>query len=864
MINKFTHWSLNIATALLCVCLLPALQGCKQAQVGATMHPRPMGEEEDEDMVARKKAYIELIHRASPGTNWRYLEELNATEAYYRLSEKVAGKTTGTYAGGVINAIWHERGNDNMAGRTNGFAYLASTNTLYAAADGGSIWRTPLPAISWTKVSDVAEFNSYALGVIPRSGGGARLFVTPGQKIWRTDNNGASFDTSTGITFPVAWGGNYVYRIIPVNDAAHTIYSVTFGWEPSSWTAQFGLYASTDSGVSFHLLRYFPYHNDNQLSFCSPVNSGTLYALGVTSGGADTLYNITNSVVTIAGSTNAFASADNNVDMKCMVAGGVTHFYALTGGTNIYHSSNMGGKWFLKNTVTGAYILGLSSQHPEDIAWGGVEASRSHDSGATFTVINTWGSYYGAMATKLHADLRNFSYFQYSSGTEFGLVGTDGGAYISNNQLDSVSNITLSGYRVNQMWDHITSPTDTNIIIGGEQDQGLQATNAGGGTGFIHTNQVISGDYGQMRITGNGSTLWPEYPGGNIYLYNSLAAPTYICSWTMSGTQKPNVGWMLATSDYFTSSTQNEILIGGGNITGDSGSYLSRLTLTNSSGWAVTPTQYNYNFRTNSNNAKSGISACAVSKLSNNLMYVAAEDGTFFYSTNAGSSWTKTPSYAGLTGSYLYGATILASADSVDKVYFGGSGYSNPGVYVSRDHGQTFTAMGNGLPPTLVNKLAAYSNDSMIFAATEAGPYVYIRADNYWYSLRDTGTPAVNWRSVEYIPSIRTVRFGTYGRGIWDLVFNKPVSHVAVNPSPVPASEIKIGPNPLKNGMPLTLFTPGNQNVNLNVYNSAGRLMFSRRVDTNSGIYLPDMPTGVYIYDINTGSGSQTGVLAIN
>jgi hypothetical protein len=101
-------------------------------------------------------------------------------------------------------------------------------------------------------------------------------------------------------------------------------------------------------------------------------------------------------------------------------------------------------------------------------------------------------------------------------------------------------------------------------------------------------------------------------------------------------------------------------------------------------------------------------------------------------------------------------------------VYLGGSGYSNPGVYKSTNNGQTFTAINTGLPNTLVFGLAANDDESQIYAATEVGPYVYIVSENKWYSMSGTGAPDQTYWSVEYISSTKTVRFGTYGRGIWD------------------------------------------------------------------------------------------------
>ena len=847
-----------------CVAVLFVIAGFLQSwnagSYTGTMHPRPLEDEEKEHM---KEGYLKLIHRAAPGVDWRQVEEQNSLHAYFSRALH-AGKTTSSFGGGVVSGVWHERGNTNLAGRIDNFAFLPATSMLYAVSDGGSVWKTPLPAVSWTKVSDVAQFRGNVVGIIPRTGGGQRLFVSSGLKVWYTDNDGTSFDTSSGINFPVAWGGNYVYQIIPVNDAAHTIYCATYEWDDVSWNAAFNLYSSTDSGVTFTSVRKFPYHNDNQLSFCSPLASGVLYALGVSSSAADTLFTINNSVVTAATATTDFAVTDNLVTMKCMqTSSGVTHFYAITGGQYVYHSTNFGAFWQLKSTLTSdnGYVLGLSSTNPNDVMYGTVEAHRSTDSGTTWALVNPWGNYYGAPNTNLHADIRNFSYFRYASGAEFGVTGTDGGAFITNDQLATVSNISLSGLNVNQLWDHITDPANTSIIFGGAQDQGLQSSAAGSGTGTITSTQNISGDYGQLRISGGGDVIWPLYPGGTFYLYNNLSSPAYLGSWGMTGAYKPNYGWMLPTSNYYTTATQNVILVGGGNISGGAGSYLIRLTMSSGGGFSVTPYQYAYDFYANSNTGAAGIASIAVSPLSNSLLYVGGEDGTFFYSTDAGTTWARTAGFTGVAGMWLYGSCILPSCDSVNKVYFAGSGYSNPPVYVSRDHGVTFTDMSNGLPPTLVNQLASFNHDSILFAATEAGPYVYLASSNMWYSLADATTPVVNWRSVEYLQSINTVRFGTYGRGIWDLVLTSPSTTGLTNMT-MAGTDITVAPNPLKAGTPLKLISAQTMEGEFTVFDLRGNMVYNGKVTTNMPVILPGLLPGLYTYRINTATGMKVGTMA--
>jgi hypothetical protein len=149
-------------------------------------------------------------------------------------------------------------------------------------------------------------------------------------------------------------------------------------------------------------------------------------------------------------------------------------------------------------------------------------------------------------------------------------------------------------------------------------------------------------------------------------------------------------------------------------------------------------------------------------------LFVGTSNGKFYRSTNGGSTWNQATGFTGPSGFWLYGSSILASTQDEDLVWFAGSGYSNPPVWKSTDGGQTFTDMSDGLPATLVQEIAANTNETLLFAATEVGPYLYIACKNKWYPLTGTTTPLQQYYSVEYVPGENIVRFATYGRGIWD------------------------------------------------------------------------------------------------
>ena len=56
----------------------------------------------------------------------------------------------------------------------------------------------------------------------------------------------------------------------------------------------------------------------------------------------------------------------------------------------------------------------------------------------------------------------------------------------------------------------------------------------------------------------------------------------------------------------------------------------------------------------------------------------------------------------------------------------------------------------------------------VIYAATEAGPYRFDPLGEVWEYIGGTAAPLTTFWCVEAVPAAGLVRFGTYGRGIWD------------------------------------------------------------------------------------------------
>ena len=117
---------------------------------------------------------------------------------------------------------------------------------------------------------------------------------------------------------------------------------------------------------------------------------------------------------------------------------------------------------------------------------------------------------------------------------------------------------------------------------------------------------------------------------------------------------------------------------------------------------------------------------------------------------------------------YFYGHRILPDSQLAGKIYVAGAGYSNPGVFVSIDDGDSFIPMSTGLPNTMIFDLAQSGDGEHLFAATELGPYYFDIATQSWLDISGLAAPSQAYWNVDFVDEQNTARFSTFGRGIWD------------------------------------------------------------------------------------------------
>lgn len=799
--------------------------------------------EEDADRHTKKQRWFDAMHRAAPGVDWKQIEYQNQKEkarARQLLRKKITNRSGIEYfIDSTLVGQWYERGAKNVTGSQVYTDYDPDTDYLYSVAAGGSIFKGTSSGKDWHALNQEYQFDERFIRIYngPTS---KRITCVLNKKMVNSDDDGQ--------TWTEAGGQNEYANIdrtkdfIILNDANHTAFYLAREKKTGSNTYTVQMYMSTDKGSNYTLVKDFGNRPINEITITNPGNTNDVYLVEKISQLATAIHKwdfTSNDFVKLNQSNFAIGGTSS---FKVTAAWHKDHvrFYLYNSTYFVHYTDDYGVTWVNKAKLSAnPWSVGIFAfkSDPTKLLMGEVECYRSDFEGSIWQKINGWGEYYGNVTKKLHADMMHFNEFQKSDGTNFGVICCHGGIYTTTDYGKTVTNISLEHLNNAQYYDVATQPGTFDYIYAGAQDQGFQrASSAITDKSASDFNQLYSGDYGHICFTKGGEGLWTVYPGGLVLFYanpKNQGGPTTTYELD-SDNETVWIPPLIAGPD----PSAHEVFLAGGNVDGGAGSYLIKLSYKQGS---IIATQFPFDFKASSG---SEISAMAISPFDSTIYYVATNNGKFYISADAGQSWFE--SSIKVPGSHwLYGACIYPSRTNPDVIYFTGSGYSTSGVLKSEDGGFSFKALSDGLPKTFVFNVVANEDESLLFAATEAGPYVFSTEKQKWYDLSGLSAPTQTYWSVEYIPGHKVVRFGTYGRGIWDFRIGDLTTSIADNDKKNDTG-LSISPNPVRTNLNITL--PDSELYNIEIYDMSGRKKLSRNnISSGTLIDVQALAPGNYV-----------------
>lgn len=779
---------------------LLVLAGCKNDR----QHwPQPtetviLADMEEEGKSEARKEWFDNLHQSAPGVHWEDIEYKTAYKKHVqRSAARTLNRTRGgdlvSVANGKLEGRWKERGSSNQAGNVVATEYDMEEDILYAISGGGSLFKGTIDGLSWEVVNQDLRFNNNFLKMVEHDGN-KRLLAHVNRTPHYSDDFGLTWVPATGIPIDDGWGN--VWHTV-VQGETQRIYLLS---KPSYWS-NLKLYVSEDHGESYQSIRELGSNDVGLFKLYTPPNSDEVYFVEKQDENQWVLakFDKMSGALDLLQEINTVGFGESRANLTGVVEDGETVFYIYNSEKEVWQGVQEGTSWTRRGKFSGSpWSVGLfvSPSEPNVLLMGEVECYRSVDRGRLWNKINGWAEYYGDVANKLHADIMHFNEFVDADGDPFLLISNHGGISISRNSGASNFNIGLYGLNVSQYYSVRTDPLDSDIIYAGAQDQGFQRGSIDDREDWVEFDQVISGDYGHIIFTENGSRMWTVYPGGAVSYYDNPHRNTWPSSGFNIDSEHESV-WIPPMTPH-PDPTLNTIYMAGGNINGGEGSFVVEATANDNS---ITLDQWSTDFRARSNDGRVG--AIAFSPINPERVYVSTNNGYVFTSTDGGEQFSQ--GLLKVPGShYLYGSSILPSRLDEEVVYLSGSGYSSSPVVKSTDGGRIFRPMRDSMPNTMAFQIAATEDESIIFAATEAGPYAYVQSEGRWFDISGIDAPTQTYWSVEYLEEQRVARFGTYGRGIWDFEV-ETITNIVNNKK----SELKVFPNPTTDVVQLSGWSPG-------------------------------------------------------
>ena len=832
-------------------------------------------ENEEEEMNEGKKA---VEGHADEAFEWWYKQralpgsEIRADgrSAAYLYTRTVMAQQRLRKSNAEVIPPWESIGPDNIGGRVLSLAISPDSGmVIYAGSASGGLWKSatggrgalawiyvqtgfPLLAVSTIAINPLkgsqlyagtGEISGYNLGQVGTPG--AR--TTYGLGIIKSTDYGNTW-SATGLNWQFSQNRS-VQKIVINPKSPAVLYAATSE----------GTYKTVNAGVSWFLADTVKMAMDVVIN---PVDTSEVY---IACGQRNTwtnpgLYKSTNGGLTWTKLTNGLPAANfgrtalaispaNPAVVYASVADASTH--ALSG---LYRTADHGTSWTKVNATNylggqGWYdnCLAVNPSNENNILCAGLDIYKSANGGSILTQKSYW--YLGDMGvvpaggsegptTYAHADHHAIVYDINDPLHVY--FGTDGGVFESTDGGETFAGRN-GGFVTTQFYNGFANAnTDSLVALGGLQDNGTVKYQ-----GAASWNKVYGGDGGWCAIDPvNRNVMYEEY----VYLAISKSIDGGL-SWNGIFTSNSDSSNFIAP---FVIAPSNHLIL-----------YAGAKKLFKSTDAGNTWTATNGGSVLNGSN----ISSIGVSNSSADTVIAATGQRTvpifeIFYTTNGGTTWTKSAS----SFPNRYPTDIEFDPLRSTIAYCAFSGYGSPHIYKTTNAGVTWSDISSNLPDIPVQSVTVDSAaPSNIYLGTDLGVFRSIDGGVTWEEFGD-GMPPAMILDVRFSLRDHRLRAATFGNGVYQRKIPMPVTsgvQIANTSAPDGFALEQNYPNPFNPSTTIRFLVEKESPVTITVYDVAGRDVASL-VDERlpAGTYsvrwnAEQMSAGLYIIQMKAGSFSK-------
>lgn len=755
----------------------------------------------------------------------------------------------------IYEGAWKFKGPNNQTGAIISAQYDRQDSSYTLLSESGYVFYRKESGVEWKSVNDQQKFDNPVGFCRYTDQGKSHLIVAQENGyVYQSSDMGKSWTKSAGLERIEEFC--FVQKIIQgPNGDVYLLVEERLG------QTELSLYESNDIGVSFSKIKTFTSPialtiNNYDISPLKNSDSSILVAYVDTLG----LYNCFTDSMTYHSRIPAFGFGE------CRVTGTVIndteHLYLIRG-TSIYEYQNSQNFWLpraqLPTGTNSPYCFSVSSQKFEHVAIGGELLYKSSDTGKTWSAQNSHADFLNNKLRNLHKGINYISSTININNQEFQFVATNGGFYISQDRYSSVLNLSTQALHNFDLYDLAMLKGDISKSFFAAKHQGLHKYSNETTDSLFEINPVYWSTTFSISSSNSANSLW-AITDKLVGLMQNLNNTSFDATWRYTdsliiGAAKPTI--TVDPGNPFKAVATGLYLKNDPN----KASHIYELIL-NSNDIIVTKNQKNFNL---SFSKSEFVEAFDYDKINTSNWYLITNEGNFYYSTDAGSTWKRSAFFSGLLADKNFGTVIKSSPTTEGTVYVGGNGNGKGSLFVSKNFGKDFSLVGEGLKNSIVHDIALSTNDSLIYTATSTGPFLYELQSNSWNSLSTNDLPLANWTCVELEERDSTVYFGTFGKGVFQFdyqYFKDSIvglsEHVSMNNS------VNVFPNPTKHSVSISSNYPI---TSIKLYNLEGQQLISLKTNSKNEtqVDISDLPEGLYTVYVEHEKGTTVKkVLRVN